>query len=306
MEPESIHVLLIEDNATDAELVERLLASCAQPRFEVLRAASLAAALPIAQGERCDVVMLDLSLPDSLGLVSLRELALAVPQMPIVVWTGLDDEASAIEAMRHGAQDYLVKGRHDGALLGRSLRCAIQRKTFDAHLARLAYYDQLTGLVNRTLFNDRLSHALARAKRAGRRVALMFIDLDEFKTVNDTLGHDAGDNVLQKVAEQLRGSVRQNETVSRLGGDEFTILLEPVDGAAGATTVAERIIGRMQTPVSLSGEQIRITSSIGIALFPDDASDGSTLLRHADAAMFRAKCLGRNNFQFYTGSEKLN
>jgi len=306
LESESIRVLLIEDNATDAELVERLLASCSRPRFEVTRVASLSAALPIAQSDQCDVVMLDLSLPDSLGLASLRELALAVPQMPIVVRTGLDDEAAAIEAMQHGGQDYLVKGRHDAALLGRSLRCAIERKTFDAHLAQLAYYDQLTGLVNRTLFNDRLTHALSRARRAGRRVALMFIDLDEFKTVNDTLGHEAGDSVLQQVAEQLRGSVRQNETVSRLGGDEFTILLEPVDGAAGATTVAERIIGRMQTPVSLSGEQIRITSSIGIALFPDDASDGSTLLRHADAAMFRAKCLGRNNFQFYTGSEKLN
>jgi len=302
LEPKAIHVLLVEDNASDAELVERLLAPCGSPCFKVTRTASLSAALPIALQGGCDVVLLDLSLPDSLGMPSLRELALTVPRMPIVVWTGLDDDLAAIEAMQHGAQDYLVKGRHDGALLGRSLRCAIERKTFDAHLAELAYYDQLTGLVNRTLFNDRLSHALARARRAGRRVALMFIDLDEFKTVNDTLGHDAGDNVLQQVAEQLRGSVRQTETVSRLGGDEFTILLEPIDDASSATTVAERIIDRLQRPVSLSGEQIRVTSSIGIALFPDHASDGSTLLRRADAAMFRAKCLGRNNFQFYTAS----
>jgi len=298
-EHESIQVLLVEDDAADAELVERLLSAQRNPRFQLTRVASLADALPRAQAGACDVVLLDLSLPDSLGLASLRELALAVPRMPIVVWTGLDEESTAIEAMRHGAQDYLVKGRHDSTLLGRSLRCAMERKTFDAHLADLAYYDQLTGLVNRTLFNDRLSHALARARRAGRRIALMFLDLDEFKQINDTHGHEAGDNVLQRVAEQLRGAVRQTETVSRFGGDEFSILIEPFDDVATATTVAERILGRLQTPVSLSGEEIRVSSSIGIALFPDDASDEKTLLRHADAAMFRAKCLGRNNFQFY-------
>jgi len=299
LEPASIHVLLVEDNASDAELVQRLLASCRNPGFTVTRAASLSAALPIALQGGCDIVLLDLSLPDSLGLASLRELALTVPRMPIVVWTSLDDEAAAIEAMRHGAQDYLVKGRHDAALLGRSLRCAGERKAFEAHLSELAYYDQLTGLVNRTLFNDRLAHALARARRAGRRVALMFIDLDQFKTINDTLGHEAGDSVLQLVAEQLLGAVRQTETVSRLGGDEFSVLIEPFDEVATAITVAERILGRLQRPVSLSGEEIRVSSSIGIALFPDHATDGKTLLRHADAAMFRAKGLGPNNFQFY-------
>ena len=296
---EMLQVLLVEDDAADAELAERMLASCRHPRFELKRAASLSAALASGLGGGCDVVLLDLSLPDSLGLASLRELALAMPGVPIVVWTGLDDESMAIEAMRHGAQDYLVKGRHDGALLGRSLRCAIERKVFDGHLAELAYYDQLTGLVNRTLFQDRLSHALARARRAGRRVALMFIDLDRFKSINDTLGHEAGDNVLQQVAEQLRDAVRQTETVSRLGGDEFTVLLEPFEDAATAAAVAQRILGRLQMPVNLSGEQIQLTSSIGIALFPDHATDEKTLLRHADAAMFRAKGLGRNNFQFY-------
>jgi two-component system cell cycle response regulator len=299
LEPASIHVLLVEDNASDAELVQRLLASCRSPCFAVTCAASLSAALPIALQGGCDIALLDLSLPDSLGLAGLRELALTVPRMPIVVWTGLDDEAAAIEAMRHGAQDYLVKGRHDAKLLGRSLRCACERKTFDAHLSELAYYDQLTGLVNRTLFNDRLTHALARARRAGRRLALLFIDLDQFKTINDTLGHEAGDSVLQLVAEQLLGAVRQTETVSRLGGDEFSVLIEPFDDVATATTVAERILGRLQMPVSLSGEEIRVSSSIGIALYPDHATDGKTLLRHADTAMFRAKGLGRNNFQFY-------
>jgi two-component system, cell cycle response regulator len=297
---EPIQVMLVEDNAADAELVERLLAPCRNPSFELSRVSNLQAALARAQSGACEVVLLDLSLPDSLGLASLRELALAVPRLPIVVWTGLDEEALAVEAMRHGAQDYLIKGRHDGTLLGLSLRCAIERKTFDAHLADLAYYDQLTGLVNRTLFNDRLSHALARAKRAGRRVALMFLDLDEFKAINDSRGHEAGDSVLQAVAEQLRGAVRQTETVSRFGGDEFSILIEPFDDVTTARTVAERILGRLQQPVSLSGEEIRVSSSIGIALFPDHASDEKTLLRHADAAMFRAKCLGRNNFQFYS------
>ncbi len=297
---EPIQVLLVEDNSVDAEFVQWLLARCGTACFQVTRVESLSAALPIVQNVRCDVVLLDLSLPDSLGFASLREFALAAPFTPIVVLTGLDEESAVLQAIGHGAQDYLVKGRNDMRLLSRSMRCAIERKAFEARLAERAHYDPLTGLANRTLFNDRLVHALARARRVSQRVGLMFIDLDGFKAINDTMGHQIGDQVLKLIAERLRCSVRESETIARFGGDEFTILIEPLeDAVAAAATTAERILDGLQTPLSVASTEVRVTPSIGIALFPDHAKDADTLLRHADAAMFRAKSLGRNNFQFH-------
>jgi diguanylate cyclase (GGDEF)-like protein len=297
---ERIRVLIVEDDMHDAELITRVLSRGAEPPCEYAHVQRLSAAIPLAQGSGFDVVLLDLSLPDSLGLASLQELALAAPRMPIVVLTGLEEASLGVQAIRSGAQDYLVKGASDPLQLHRALRYAIERKAVEKRLAERAHFDQLTGLVNRSLFQDRLEHSIARAKRAKACIGLMFVDLDGFKAINDSLGHAVGDEVLLSVADQLRCSVRESESVARLGGDEFTVLLDPVQDAACAAVAAERILKAMQTPLMVSGRNVNVTASIGIALFPDHACDAGSLLQHADAAMFLAKGLGKNRFHIHS------
>jgi len=170
--------------------------------------------------ESFDVVLLDLSLPDSHGLNTLERVHAHAPEVPIVVMTGFDNEMLGVKAVKEGAQDYLVKGQVDSYLLMHAIRYAIERKQIELRLVQLAQYDSLTGLANRALFQDRLPQALARADRAGQLVGLMFLDLDRFKEINDTLGHDAGDVLLKSVAERLEGRLRRTDTIARLGGDD--------------------------------------------------------------------------------------
>ncbi len=180
-----------------------------------------------------------------------------------------------------------------------------KRKRDEEQIWRQANYDALTGLPNRSLFLDRLSQAVADARRNRNALALMFVDLDHFKLINDTLGHSVGDLLLQEAGRRLGACVRDNDTVSRLGGDEFTIVLKRIDSAQGAAsvaaaTVAEKVIGALARPFWLDGNQFAIGASIGITIFPDDATDEGTLLRNADMAMYRAKETGRNTFAFFT------
>lgn len=292
----TIHVLLVEDNPGDARLVRELLAGNPDPGFRLAVVATFAAALAQAIRGQCDVVLLDLSLPDSRGVETVQQLALAVPRVPIVVLTGLDHEQAALEALRHGAEDYLVKGQVDSARLIRSLRHSIERKAFETVLAERAHFDALTGLVNRALLHDRLNHALARAGRTRKRVALIFIDLDAFKGINDSRGHEAGDRVLKEAARRLSGIARRGDTIARFGGDEFIVVVEEIDNASHAAVVAQRILAAFDAPVAVSPEEsMRISCSIGIAIFPDSAADAESLIRNADTAMFLAKKAGGNN-----------
>lgn len=167
-------------------------------------------------------------------------------------------------------------------------------------LEQLANFDTLTGLPNRRLFHDRLKHALERAARGQRKLGLLFVDLDDFKTVNDTLGHDAGDLLLQEVAARLKECVRGQDTVCRLGGDEFTVIMEDLNLAEDAALVAQRIVDALAEPFSLTGQTAVATASVGIGLFPDDGRDASTLLRHTDLAMYRAKELGKSGYHLFS------
>jgi len=177
---------------------------------------------------------------------------------------------------------------------------ASQREEDEETIRHLAHHDPLTGLPNRKLFGDRLQGTLARATRSGRMAALMFIDLDRFKEVNDTLGHAVGDRVLKAVGERLRGLLRDADTVARLGGDEFTIILEDVADADHVSTVAEKILEAFAAPVATeNGTDIGVTPSIGIALFPGEIQTVDALMNAADAAMYDAKAAGRNTYRFY-------
>ena len=175
-----------------------------------------------------------------------------------------------------------------------------EKKNSEEHVRHLAHHDALTDLPNRVLFNERVTHGLARAHREANKVAVMFLDLDRFKQINDSLGHPVGDDLLKALARRLASIVREDDTVARIGGDEFTILLEGVDNVQDVATVAAKIIESFNHPYTLSGHELIMTASVGISLYPDDGNDVDTLLQNADAAMYRAKEKGRNNYQFYT------
>ena len=194
----------------------------------------------------------------------------------------------------------------DGKLLGflGSVSDISELKKAQIQMENLAFYDPLTGLANRRLFKNRLAKAVKSVQRHDSSIALLFLDLDQFKRINDTLGHDMGDALLKEIARRLDHNVRENDTVSRIGGDEFTILLTDVNNTNDVRIVAEKILTSLSRPFMLNGQDIISTVSIGITMTPEDSVDPNTLMKNADLAMYRAKELGRNNFQFF--SEDMN
>ena len=178
----------------------------------------------------------------------------------------------------------------------------IERKRTELRLSRLAHYDPLTGLANRAFFTDDLNRALARAKRHNGVLGLLFIDLDRFKNINDTLGHDAGDDLLREVADRIKHCVREGDATARLGGDEFTVTLEGIEAVSSAEVVAAKILRTIAAPFTLHGHEVMISPSIGIATYPAAGEDAGTLLKNADIAMYRAKEQGRNNYQIFSNT----
>lgn len=294
-----LRVLVFEDNAADAALLRRMLAQCTEPRLVLSRAISLRTALAYAHDNECDAIVLDLSLADSAGLDSVSQISLALPRMPIVVVTGVDDPEMAVQALRRGAQDYLVKDDGDAVVIARAIRHAVERKAFERLLAERANFDALTDLVSRPLLHDRLGHGLARAARLRKRAALMYIDVDGFKRVNDTFGHDAGDEVLKGVARLLRRVARRSETLARAGADEFVVVLEDLDDIAAARLMAERLLYTVNGPLAVCVNGVRVTCSIGVAVFPSDAGDAELLLKNARTALFRARKAGSGRVRFF-------
>jgi diguanylate cyclase (GGDEF)-like protein/PAS domain S-box-containing protein len=175
-----------------------------------------------------------------------------------------------------------------------------ERKRAEEQIKELAYHDALTGLPNRLLFNDRLAVAVAQAHRSSSRLAVLFLDLDRFKVINDSLGHSLGDRLLQEVGRRLQAGIREGDTVARLGGDEFILLLPGIGRAEDAAKVAEKILDMTKFPVRLEDRELFVTASIGISLYPDDGLDVDSLIKNADTAMYRAKEQGRDNYQLYT------
>ena len=427
MASDVLRVLLVEDNPAEAELVRDALSRARGERFVVEHAGRLQAGLDRLVANGFDVVLLDFSLPDSVGLETYERLRERAPWVPVVILTNLDDEETAVRAVREGAQDYLLKRELASGLLVRSIRYAIERfraeqalrdsenryalavqgandgiwdwdlaggtayfsprwrsmtgcddaastveawfervhpddlrtlqDALDAHLAgdephfehehrlrdaaggyrwvlarglavrdgggaparmagsltditdrkraeeRLlhdAFHDALTELPNRSLFLDRLGLALEQSRRHKRiSFAVLFLDLDRFKNLNDSLGHAAGDALLVEFAGRLRGCLRPGDTVARLGGDEFGVLLTEVDGPEDATRVAERIQELLRQPFAVGSTEVISTASIGIALGAAGYERPDDILRDADTAMYRAKAAGRACFQVF-------
>ncbi len=185
-----------------------------------------------------------------------------------------------------------------------SLEDITARKQAEETIKRLAYHDPLTGLSNRRLLNDRLRLVMAQARRNRQKLAVMLLDLDHFKDVNDTLGHSVGDQLLQVVGDRLTNLLRSSDTVARMGGDEFMVLLPEIAQLEDAASVAQKILEGIRQPSEFDGHELHISTSIGIALYPDDGDDEDTLMKNADIAMYRAKGQGRDNYQCYTPAMK--
>ncbi len=462
---------LLEKETFDAELIRDMLYS-SEPKCSLKRAERLSEGLKLMEKETFDVVLLDLGLPDNIGVNALIEINQRKRELPVIVFTGMEDEELAAKALSLGAQDYLLKGRIDSDMLFRSIMYSINRKqaeetirkakefsealndinsfinsTLDAdeimervvaeaarltgadgssiglfqddyvvmkyvynmpsefiglhlmpgeakhihyvasrreasafndiatddridarffsrfgiysvlsaplfirdkvigsicfyHLSprcaftemyvdfaqklstavsaalenarlydsvkkmeeeirHLAYHDALTGLPNRRLFNSLLTQQMAQSRRHDKKVAIFFLDLDRFKDINDTLGHDAGDDLLKEVSIRLKSTVRACDTIARIGGDEFTVILADIDHVEVIADIAQKIVECFRKPFMIAERECHMSTSIGISIYPDDSEEINTLVRYADIAMYHAKNVARNTYQFY-------
>ena len=301
-----IKVLLIEDNPDDQILTKRMLEKTIHSSFDIVFAESLSTGIKITTDSPIDVILLDLDLPDSAGVDTFLKLKLQVLEVPIVVLSGFGDEEDALKAVREGAQDYLIKGQIDSNLLVRSLRYAIERKRAEETIKKLAYHDSLTGLPSRTLFNDRFAMAIAESKRNSKKMALIMLDLDHFKNINDNFGHDAGDELLKEISTKLGNTLRKTDTICRMGGDEFAVLISDVSTTQMIDEVAQRIVSTIGKTFPLLGIEQRIGASLGIAIYPEDGETLDILIKHADTAMYEVKKMGRNNYLYYQPSVNSN
>jgi diguanylate cyclase (GGDEF)-like protein len=299
-------LLLVEDMPGDSRLLRKMFNEEGSPSTEMTHVNCMSAAEAHLAAHAADIILLDLGLPDAQGLEAIRRAHAAAPGVPVVVLTGLDDESLAVQALQQGAQDYLIKGQIETRGLLRSLRYAIERKTMESaalamarQMAHSAEHDFLTGLPNRMLLNDRVGQAIALAARHVKKVAVLFLDLDGFKHINDSLGHQVGDKLLQSIAKRLVDCIRGSDSVSRQGGDEFVVLLLELEHAEDAAVTARRMLQAVAQPHSIGQHDLHVTASIGVSVYPDDGLDADTLIKNADTAMYQAKENGRRSFQFF-------
>lgn len=295
---DALRVLIVEDELPQGLALRGLIDDAGGGRVQTTLVGTLETALSRLVDERFDVVLLDLMLPDAHGLEGLNHVLRAAPHLPILVLTGLGHEELIAAAFEDGAQDYLIKGEDDGGKLLRAIRHAVRRKASELRRLERAHCDPLTGLATRTLLIERLERAKRRADREGSCFALMLTDLDDFKRINDTAGHMAGDRVLQEVAHRLTSITRQVDTVARLGGDEFVLLIEGLRSAEDAAMVAHKAVQALGGAVTIERGTFEVGASIGISMYPKDAHDRDRLLELADTAMYEAKRSGRNRFAF--------
>ena len=290
-------VLLVEDDARAALALGEMLRSVWNRGLVVSHTRHVADAVQELADHGATCVLLDLR--EQPGLDALAQLSNASPATPIVLVADGDDEEVGVAAVRAGAQDYLVRSELSAPRLARAISYAVERKRSEAALALQALHDPLTALPNRALFLDRLRGALDRSRRTGGPVVVLFLDVDGFKEINDTLGHGAGDRLLNVLAERFRTMLRPMHTVARFGGDEFTFLFEGLESEEEAALVAQRINQSAAVPLSLGGQQRTVSISIGVYIVHDPEEEIDDVIRQADTAMYRAKESGGARFEVF-------
>ncbi len=297
-----LNILLVEDSEDDAALVVmELRRGGYEPVVE--RVDTFTAMNVALDRQGWDIIIADYSMPQFSGLAALALVQKRGLDLPFILMSGTVGEDLAVEAMRAGAHDYIMKSNRQRLIVAierelREAKTRQDRKQAEEMVKYMAYFDLLTALPNRTLLHNRLQQAITTSQRDNRPVALLLLDLDEFKEINDTLGHDRGDLLLQLVGKRLREALRESDTVARLGGDEFGVLL-PLSSPDHANTVAHKIMTALEPPFLIDDLPIAVEASIGIAIHPDHGDTAEALTQHADVAMYVAKST-KSGFAVYS------
>jgi diguanylate cyclase (GGDEF)-like protein len=298
-----LRVLLVEDSEDDVLLTVREIKKGGyDPLHE--RVENAGAMRKALQEKTWDVILCDYQMPQFNGLAAIALLKETGIDIPLIIVSGVIGEETAADCMRYGAHDYVMKGNLSRLVpaIERELREAesrSKRRQAEETIRQMAYHDSLTGLPNRKLFSDRLGIALAQAKRNQKGVAVTMLDLDYFKDMNDTLGHDVGDHLLKAAAARLSAALRKGDTVTRFGGDEFVLILPDLKGIEDVIQVAQKIVESFRKPFLIDTHELLVTTSIGIAVYPHDGTDEGILLKNADIAMYQVKQTGRDRYQIY-------
>jgi len=306
-----VSILHLEDNPLDIELVSELLKDAGLDCV-IERVRTRYAFQECLHWQEWDVILADFGLPAFDGLTALALARELQPRTPFIFVTGTMGEENAVESLKHGATDYVMKQNlarlapaveralKDRAEKLRRLETEAKLHEAQKQLQYLAYHDAVTGLPNRTYLSERLPDMLADARRDGTGVAVLFIDLDKFKSINDSLGHAVGDLVLKSVADRLKAAIRQGDMAARVGGDEFVLVLRSMKDRSDPAMTADRIIHAIAADITTGQHQLIVTCSIGISLSPENGTDAESLIRNADAALYAAKEKGRNTWRFFT------
>ncbi|MFC3228483.1 diguanylate cyclase domain-containing protein [Marinibaculum pumilum] len=288
-----MRILVIDDSPDDREAIRRNLRRTTELDVsEVVEAESAEQGLECLKADSFDCVLLDFSMPGASGLDLIQELHMRHPDLPMVMITGSGNERVAVDALKGGAADYVSKSEISTALLAKTIGEALDAKRQETEALRSASVDELTGLPNRRAFNERLDYLAHRAERHDIAFGIAFMDLDGLKSVNDTHGHEAGDELLRQAAARLAGCLRKSDLLARIGGDEFVAILEDLE--RGEPAVPQTAVDRFVTaidgaPFDLGGIRVSAGISAGLALYPCDARSCAELLRLADEAMYRIK-----------------
>jgi diguanylate cyclase (GGDEF)-like protein len=310
VEESATSLLYVEDDNFTQELVVGILRR-KFPRITLVIAHNGQEGLDAYAKNRPEIIVTDVRMPIIDGIAMATKIKEQDKDAPIIVLSAADETNDLLRAIDIGINYYVLKPIQVGKLINAIELCLEkinlrrQLKQKEEYILRIAYYDHLTGLPNRQLFSEFLRKSLAHAQRHELLLAVLFIDLDGFKKINDTLGHTVGDQLLSAVAERLKKSCcRDQDTVARWGGDEFIILLPDLDGAREAACVAQKIDTAFLQPMVLPDRDLVISLSTGISLFPENGLDEETLIRNADAAMYRAKSKVQNRFYHSSDSDE--
>ncbi len=295
-----VHILYIGNSHNEQQQLEELLRQALGDGLLMTWINNFNEALWPLEACYYDLVFLDYRLDgrDTIELLR-RSSSMEERAMPVIMLADNDDHLDDLEVIRQGAADYLSKQELSVSMLKRSVRYAIERKRIEQRLLTLSHFDPLTGLANRNLFYLKLTDGIIQSLRGNKLLALFFLDLDNFKEINDTMGHPVGDRLLQEVSARLKSSTRASDTVARLGGDEFAVIATHLGNETDITLLAKKLVTSFNEPFTFGNEEIIAHTSIGIALCPTHGHDPDELLRHADLALYQAKAAGRNNFKFY-------